>query len=99
MKNLVNYTKWTGFTMSLLLTIGHTTEFLMNNEHTTDKQEFNYFNTTRPVVEMEKRVPIFDTFMVACLLICNVCEFICFLVIFYNMFRQECYFDFDQLTL
>ena len=85
---MVNYTKWISITATLMLTIGSATEYLMCTEHTTDKQEFNYFNTTKPVDE-EKHVPIFDTFMVAFVLLCNVCELVCFIVIFFNMFRSE----------
>ena len=88
---MVNYTKRIGITVTLMLTVGSATEYLMSmcTEHTTDKQqEFNYFNTTKPVDE-EKDVPIFDTFMVAFVLLCNVCELVCFIVIFFNMFRSE----------
>ena len=91
---MVNYTKRIGVTVTLMLTIGSATEYLMCTEHTTDEQELNYFNTTEAVDE-EKRVPIFwgvpifDTFMVAFILLCNVCELVCFIVIFFNMFRSE----------
>ena len=36
----------------------------------------------------EKRVPIFDTIIVVVALLCNICELICFVVIFYTMFKH-----------
>ena len=74
--------------MTLLLTIGSATDYLLITEYSRDKQDFNHFNATKPV-DLEKRIPIFDTFMAAFVLLCNISELICFVIIFFNMFRSE----------
>ena len=83
---LVRVTKWLGFGVSLFIMAGHITVAMTVHDPSTMSM-YNYFKNLEPKIRVEK--VLFDQFAVLLFFLSNICEFICFIVLFYHMRKHH----------
>ena len=85
---LVRCAKWTGLSITLFFTLGHFIENVVWLQPTMINAH-NYFNNTTTESELEKSEEYFDKIVILICLVFNVVEFICFIVIFIEMYKHH----------
>ena len=84
-RRFVSCAKWSGFTISCVITLGHFIEHLFS-VHPSNMVYYSYFKDQRAeIVEFEA---IFDQIMITLCLVANIIEFFLFAIIIYELVKQ-----------
>ena len=81
---MVRATKWIAFVISLFIMAGHNT---VAWDVPSSMGMYNYFKNLQPANKVQKAV--FNQFAMGLFLLSNICELICFIVLFYHMRKHH----------